>query len=488
MKPKRIFTLCLIFLILGFIFVFSAIKTGALDFWMHLAAGRYMVETQSIPLTDPFTYTAGQTPWLNGWWLSQVIFYLLYSTFSPWGASALIFLKAFLITALWGLILKLALDVGMELFIVAPLVLLGALAGQESWGLKPHFFTFFLFALTYYVLYQCKEQDFKIPWALVPLFAFWANIHPGYPAGLILILLFLLEYAQKILMSTHPGKKIWREMTPGVLFLGGSVLACLFTPFGLKGFWQPFIHVKDTGLMRFLGEWASPHFLYPAFYPFEFLLLLLLAILALSLYRPSLFELTTIILFGHMALQSFRHIPFFALVVMLPLGKALMGFIGDHHRRRRVTQVVLALAVLYFIFSSPIWKEAKKAHFLWELYEDPQYMPVRAVKILQASPIPGPFFGTYSWNGYEIWALQDKYKVFIDGRTLLYSPQILQDYLHIQETDYLWESTLKKYRINVILVDNGLPLARLLSLSPHWQKIYEDSSAAIYRRQGLQES
>jgi hypothetical protein len=477
MKSKRGFTLLLLFLTLGFIFLFCALKRGALDFWMHLAVGRYMVQSQSIPLLDPFAYTAGSSPWVNNWWLSQVLFYLLYNS---WGAWGLLLLKALLITILWALILKLALDNGIELFIALPLVVLGVLAGQEGWGLKPHFFTFFLFALTYYVLYQCKQQNFKIPWALVPLFAFWANIHPGYPAGLLLILLFLLEQTQKFLSSPRPQKSLGQEIAPTLLFLGAAVLACFFTPFGPRGFWQPFLHAKDTGLLRLLGEWVSPNFLYPAFYPFEFLLLLLLALLALSPYRPSLFELTSLILFGHLALQSFRHIPLFAVVLMLPLAKAMMGFIGENPRRRRAAPVILLLAILFFIISSPVGGEAKKAGFLRELEENQQHLPIKAIKVLQAALAPGPFFSTYSWNGYELWALGGKYKVFIDGRTLLYPAGVLQDYLQIQEAGYLWESTLKKYRINVILVDNGLPLARLLSLSPHWRKIHEDSLAAVY--------
>lgn len=480
MKSKPAYAFLWVLCTLSFIFIFSAVKMGALDFWMHLAAGRYMVQTQSIPLTDPFTYTAGPSPWVNDWWLSQVLFYLLYTNFGPW---ALILLKAFLITILWALILKLALDSGLELFITIPLILLGALAGQESWGTKPHFFTFFFFALTYYVLSKSREPDSPIPWTLVPLFAVWANLHPGYPAGLLLILLFILEQGQKIFSSAGQEKNPWRKMVPFLLFGGGTVVACFFTPFGLKGFWQPFLHAKDTGLLKFLGEWASPQFLYSAFYPFELLLLLLLAMLALSPYRLSCFELLSLILFGHMALQSFRHIPFFAVAVMLPLGKAIMEFGRENFRRQAAVQIILSLSVLLFLFSSPVWKDSKKSGFLRELQENPQYLPIKAVKILHDSQIPGPLFCTYSWNGYEVWALQDKYKVFIDGRSLLYPQQVIRDYLQIQESSYLWEPTLKKYQINVILVDNGLPLARLLSGHRHWQKVYEDSLVGIYRRQ-----
>src|SRR5687767_7743530 len=48
------------------------------ELW-HLACGRVIVETASVPLRDPFTFTAGETPWVNANWLAQLVLWTLHA-------------------------------------------------------------------------------------------------------------------------------------------------------------------------------------------------------------------------------------------------------------------------------------------------------------------------------------------------------------------------------------------------------------------------
>src|SRR2546423_13708580 len=60
---------------------FAHARSGQIDdydeLW-HLAAGRVIAETGSVPAVDPFTFTAGETPWINTNWLAQVVLWTLY--------------------------------------------------------------------------------------------------------------------------------------------------------------------------------------------------------------------------------------------------------------------------------------------------------------------------------------------------------------------------------------------------------------------------
>src|SRR5262249_5354956 len=63
------------------------------DFWLHLKTGDLIFRNHSIPRTDPFSFSSFGKPWVAHEWLSDLIFYVLYSHF---GFNLLIFVFAVL--------------------------------------------------------------------------------------------------------------------------------------------------------------------------------------------------------------------------------------------------------------------------------------------------------------------------------------------------------------------------------------------------------
>src|SRR5262245_6567152 len=59
------------------------------ELW-HLASGRVIVETASVPEKDPFTFTAGEARWVNTNWLAQLVLWTVYRR----GGFALVWLLA----------------------------------------------------------------------------------------------------------------------------------------------------------------------------------------------------------------------------------------------------------------------------------------------------------------------------------------------------------------------------------------------------------
>ena len=60
------------------------------DIWWHLATGRHLVQTREFLSADPFglagtQITPGRELILNGYWLSQILFYGLHQLFGPVG-------------------------------------------------------------------------------------------------------------------------------------------------------------------------------------------------------------------------------------------------------------------------------------------------------------------------------------------------------------------------------------------------------------------
>jgi hypothetical protein len=109
-------------------------------------------------------------------------------------------------------------------------------------------------------------------------------------------------------------------------------------------------------------------------------------------------------------------------------------------------------------------------------------LPLGAVEYLQNHRPPGRLFNSYNWGGYLLWALPE-YPVFIDGRTDLYSDEVISEWLQVMRAEPGWQAVLENYAVNLILVENDVLLDRLLENDRAWKLHYEDGLAVIYQRQ-----
>jgi hypothetical protein len=79
--------------VFAYAFFFASRPLSDGDFWWHLRTGEFIVRNHSIPRTDPFSFSNFGKPWVAHEWLSDLIFYLVYSHF---GFNTLIFVFAVL--------------------------------------------------------------------------------------------------------------------------------------------------------------------------------------------------------------------------------------------------------------------------------------------------------------------------------------------------------------------------------------------------------
>src|SRR5262249_12634826 len=67
--------------VFAYAFFFAARPLSDADFWWHLKTGEYIINTHSIPRTDFFSFTNYGKAWVAHEWLSEAIFYVIYSRF-----------------------------------------------------------------------------------------------------------------------------------------------------------------------------------------------------------------------------------------------------------------------------------------------------------------------------------------------------------------------------------------------------------------------
>ena len=176
-----------------------SIKLWDYDFWWHIATGRYIVETKTIPDKDPFSFVnnleenkninpAREKVVLKSYWLSQVLFYKIYDVFNDKGMiilrSLILFSTVFLIFC-WFRRNK------VSFYIIYPLVFIVFCQTMRHAGERPVLFTILFSVLIFFILDDFKQRKSKLLFLLIPLMLLWANMHGGFILGIIFILAFI---------------------------------------------------------------------------------------------------------------------------------------------------------------------------------------------------------------------------------------------------------------------------------------------------------
>ena len=101
------------------------------DIWWHLRAGQDMWQSKSILLTDTFSYTRAGQPRLNAFWISEIIFYLLYRLGGFFSLTALVALTG---AVTFYLLFR---RMGGNKFVNAFIIILATITASPIWNPRP---------------------------------------------------------------------------------------------------------------------------------------------------------------------------------------------------------------------------------------------------------------------------------------------------------------------------------------------------------------
>jgi hypothetical protein len=493
LTPRRLFT-AILFIAL---FVMATREIADPDFWWHLRTGQYILETGSIPRTDIFSFTRAGMPWVAHEWLSELLIYALYRVGS---FSALILVFSSIISLAFAL--AWSRSEGRP-YIASFALLLAALATAPTWGVRPQMFTF-LFTSVYLLLLEKYRRTGRVRFLLPlpPLMLLWVNLHSGYALGLALTALFLigLTVDKQFAAQATTGNSGTRPVpgpagrSPSVQFrpLFGVLVALAvvvpINPNGLTMFVYPFETLTSRAMQTFIQEWFSPDFHLAEYQPFAWLVLALLAALALSPKRSSATDVLLLVFFGYAALRSARNIPIFALAAAPVLSEQLWALVevrgwslsfgpsGPTPRNIKVMNCVL----LALIGSSAAWRINAVLSNQSAVVRD-RY-PVAAVDYLQSREPAERVYNSYNWGGYLIWRWGPNMRVYIDGRADVYGDPFIEEFLETYRAGPRWQVPLDKYGVQFVLVEPNAPLAVELARSGSWKRVYSDALAVIYEK------
>lgn len=450
------------------------------DLFWHLATGRLIVRTHHIPKVDPFSWTAPGRRWIAHEWLTEVIFHAANTAF---GWAGLIVLSATAIVLAFYFAWSAALRLGAPTWTATAVTGIAALGSLHTWGARPQMFSLALTGLLGRLMVDAWRGHLRRLWWAVPMVLVWANLHGGYIFAIALLGAFAVgATADRRLHHWRPATAI--AATPSLvrnawLVTAFATAASLINPNGLRGFLYPFSYLGDNASTRYVAEWFAPKFSNPQYWPFAFLLLLLVVSLVHSRRDAPLYLVISALAFATLGLQSVRNIGQFG-ILAIPLIATTMqrrdAERTDQAHAATHTAVAVAAVVAWVAMSGP--NLATQAN----LNRQAKDFPVASVAWIRAHPQPSQHvFNDYAWGGY-LTLFAPEVPVYVDGRPDMYGDAFMDRFIATWRLHPGWEQRLRTDGVTRVLVRGDSPIAKALTATPGWSLVYRDALAVVIDR------
>ena len=492
-------------LLFAAVFSLAAVPPLDPDLWWHLANGRLIVTTASIPHVDVYSFSAAGQPWVMHEWLADLVMYLLYQL---GGLPALVAIFAAVVTASAVCLYLLLRQTGLAASAAAALTLVGVLAGSTAWGARPQLLNVLFCGLLLLGLMRYRAGRLSA-FVLPPFIWLWANLHSAFLVGIIISLLFL---AGEVVDSWRSGADAMprrRLMALGWAIFASAGLAFV-NPFGIQTVLFSLGTLTSPLIQNNIQEWASPDFHSLAGIMFEGLVFVLLVGLATRRVKARSNEWLIAFALLYLALSSQRHVPLFVLGAAPLMGRcaqALLGVVGDllpPVQDRPAAQAALRwapsrplapglflgainLVLLIVVGAGMVWYRAvPNLQPGREAQAISAALPVEATDSLQAVGRPVRVFNYYDYGGYLVWRLfPDGGRVYIDGRVEVYGAKGFSRYLQVSYMTPAWRDVIAQAHPDAIILPNAHPLTSILRQDSAWQVLRQDQVATVFTRVGF---
>jgi len=485
------FTVCI--LSLAFL-LFSSMPLWHTDIWGHLAYGRLIWETGSIPAFEPLVPLSSGVPFIDTAWLSQIFAFGSYELF---GVAGIKLLYAAAITACMGLLLyrvqKRTDSYFWSLICVAGFLL----CDWKQLGIvRPQLAGLLCFVLLFTVLNARPWRSYY--WLLITgLFVLWANLHGSFPVGLGLIGCFLVGRAVDVGRKSGTWKAMFGDSVTRryLLLLELSAIAVLVNPYGLQLYTEVFGFSSNANLEDLI-EWNPLTLRMYQGKAAALLGLLLVIACRLTPRRISTAEILILVGLGVAALWSSRMIIWWAPVAAYYL--ALHGAAIWGHKLKRLTDqtemdgvfcagkwTIVSVGVVWICFAiTPIGSQILHGKQVDYEKSVSKATPIGAVNYLKEKQIEGQLFNSMELGDYLLWAGPEKASVFANSHVHLLPQEVWRHYLTISNLGSDWSELLDRYGVNTIVLD--LPrrnnLLRRLEKEGQWRVGYKDSRSVVLLR------
>jgi hypothetical protein len=425
------------------------------SFFTHLATGRLMLESGSIPRADPYTFTAAGEPWVVQSWLASLTYAGVERVAGLGGLRLLIAVTTALLVALIWMLTRRLEGVVARFAVAGSVVAVGA----AVWAPRPLMVGLVCLGLTLLVI----ERRWP-PFLLLPIMWVWVNTHGSFPLGLVAIAALAIGHR---LDGERP--------TVELRALGWSaagVVVGVANPLGLSLLTFPLTALRDQETFRYVIEWQSPDFGGSLGRVF----LVQLALVGWALMRaPRWRSAIPLLVFGALALISARNIAVASIVLVPGMVTGFMGLGSLRNVRNRATAVVFAAvcALGALIVVTALERPA---------FELDRY-PVDAVAWATESGLlredARVVLPDFAGNYLEL-VKGPEANVFDDDRVDMLPVGVVEDAVALLRGQRDSTAILERWEADVVIWETGSPLSAGLSDREEWVLVYQDGTWSVF--------
>jgi hypothetical protein len=451
----------------------------------HLAAGDYILAHRSIPLHDPWSFTAGSETWYNLSWLFDVG---VSSLFSAGGFSALYALT--LLTFSGGAAFMALQCRARGASVIATLLAAGVAACVIFPGVlaRPSLCSFLLTPLFYRQLWRYRTFGLTrdIIW-LPALLALWVNLHAGFVLAMAIMALFLIDAAWE---------RDRRRVRGLCLLMAACLPATLLNPYGFRIYQGIYRTMSSDFIQNYIVEWGPVEI--GRDWPMTLLLSVLLFVAVVGRQSTSRLPLIDRMLAPMLliaSLASGRHGPIAALLMMPYLSLRLSDLLShsrlleietllcvQYRDRTGLRAVCAAMVLLSGAFIILPWPRERLQGGAPGF--PPGDFPAEEAAYVSLHCSGLRFLNHYSLGGYLVYIWRGSEKVFVDGRaSTVYREEVLDDYINFVDSGGYGDraaSIAARYKLDGLIIPKDQDDAGLFSSNPRWQAVFKGTVATIY--------
>jgi hypothetical protein len=461
------------------------------DTGWHIRTGEYVLDTGRAPTSDLFSFSKPGETWYAWEWLADVALAFL---FRQAGFKGVVLVAGVIITATAFIVFRAMMWRGANPLVAMVVCLFGVGASSVHYLARPHILTLLLMAVSVWLLARDRQAETRWVWVLIPITAVWTNLHGGFVALIATIGLLVAGSAvEAYLLPAERGARL-RAVRRYAVLGAGCAAASLVNPFGYHLHLHVISYLKSDWIRKAVEEFQSPSFREESMLQFEALLIAGLFLAAAAIRRREIVEALWVVFWTHAALGSVRHVPVYV-VVAAPLIAAeltrwwewaaagrsrksvvsILKALGDDSAPafRRMTAWAAVPVVVLAVINEPVkWpKDFPKEKF-----------PVNVVERHREALSAARVFTSDQWADYLIFRSYPRQRVFFDGRSDFYGPEMGQQYIRLIQTHHDWEQLIDRYRFDYVLSPPDWPLASMLKRDARWRIVEDDGKAILFER------
>ncbi len=466
-----------------FSFIFKTDHSFDQDLGRHLKIGEIIVQTRSIPLTNLFSFTYPNFPFINSHWLFELLLYLGQQSV---GLQAILVLKVIILLLTVWLTLKM---IPRNQYLLLPVGFIFLHVLRERPELRPEIFSFLFTALTLFILEKfliLKNKSYKLIFLLPLIQLVWVNTHIYFIVGLILQVIYLTHLSfEKLYLHLGNGKV---KLLIVVFLL--SVAASLINPNGINGLFYPLNVSKNYGYTivenqtMFLLEsinFRDPNFL---FVKIAAAIILLSVIISFVKERWVIKDLGLTGLGLMLALMNVRSFPYLALI---SLPSVLKNF-GEVKLNLGV-KILIFVSVLALLYESFLYLNGD-----YYKYTNSDTSPKlefaesgkKALDFLLDNNLPTPIYNNFDIGSYIIYRGYPKYLTFTDGRPEAYPKEFFSQIYIPSTADHIKFKELEEnfgFQTIIFSITDQTPWGKSFLISivkdSDWRTVYIDDFMII---------